>query len=322
MSSNHGLAGLLNVGNTCYANAVIQALRMIPSWTILVDKHRVDPKKGIPEKIFSAYQDVARTLWSPESVAGAICRPMAFWKEVHESVIDTVYESFNERIPHDSHEFLCYILDQCHEALKEETPDRHLYPDGYRSPVTDLIFGWDKITVSCPCGHETSRYEPFNMLKVPISDSTETSLVQQLIDDRLDENLEGYSCDNCKQQENIKLKRRIWKLPSTLFYVVKRFKPDGRKDTSYLAYDGAAVDFSDAFASDSPHITKSPYKPIGTIDHMGSHMGGHYVAQVYHPLQQKWVIFDDETSHILDNGPNIGHQTYIIVLTTDYNSTQ
>jgi len=318
----HGLAGLLNIGNTCYANAVIQLLRMIPSWTILVDKHKIDPDEGVPQKIFSAYQDVARTLWSPDSVAGAICRPMAFWKEVHDSVVDTVYESFNERIPHDSHEFLCYILDQCHEALKEETTERNLYPDGYRSPVTDILFGWDKITVSCPCGHSTSRLEPFNMLKVPITDSTETSLVQQLIDDRKDESLEGYTCDGCKKQENITLQRRLWKLPSTLFYVVKRFKPDGRKDNSFFAYDADATDFSTGFAPDSPHISSATYKPIGTIDHMGSHMGGHYVAQVYHPLLKKWVVFDDEISHILNKGPNIGHQTYIIALTTDYNSAE
>jgi ubiquitin C-terminal hydrolase len=326
----HGLAGLLNVGNTCYANAVLQTLRVIPSLTLLVDKHRVNPEDGTPQKIFTAYQDVARTLWSPESLAGAVCRPMAFWKEVRESVIDTVYESFNERIPHDSHEFLCYILDQCHEALKEETTERHLYPDGYRSPVTDLIFGWDKITVSCPCGHQNTRFEPFNMLKVPISDSTETSLVQQLIDDRKDEDLEGYTCDGCKQKEGIKLQRRLWKLPPTLFYVVKRFRPDGRKDTAHLGYDGAPVDFTTAFAKDSPNITSSPYKAIGTIDHMGSHMGGHYVAQVYHPLLKKWVVFDDEVSHVIDagpalsrspalSGPHIGRQTYIIALTTDYN---
>jgi ubiquitin C-terminal hydrolase len=316
----HGLAGLLNVGNTCYANAVLQALRVIPSWTILVDKHRVQPSEGTPQKIFAAYQDVARTLWSPESVAGAICRPMAFWKEVHESVVDTVYESFNERIPHDSHEFLCYILDQCHEALKVETTDRHLYPDGFKSPVTDLIFGWDKITVSCPCGHSTSRFEPFNMLKVPISDSTETSLTQQLIDDREDDTLEGYTCDSCKKQDNIKLQRRLWKLPPTLFYVIKRFRPDGRKDTANLAYDGGAVDFSSAFAEDSPHITAAEYKPIATIDHMGTTMGGHYVAQAYHPLLKKWVVFDDETSHALPTGPHVGPQTYIIALTTDYNN--
>jgi ubiquitin C-terminal hydrolase len=317
----HGLAGLLNVGNTCYANAVLQALRVIPSWTILVDKHRVKSEEGVPQKIFAAYQDVARTLWSHESVAGAICRPMAFWKEVHESVVDTVYESFNERIPHDSHEFLCYILDQCHEALKEETTERHLYPDGYRSPVTDLIFGWDKVTVMCPCGHKTSRFEPFNMLKVPISDSTEPSLVQHLISDRDNDSLEGYTCDSCKKQDNIKLKRRLWKLPPTLFYVVKRFRPNGFKDTAHLAYDGAAVDFSEAFAEDSPYVTNNEYKPIATIDHMGSHMGGHYVAQAYHPLLKKWVVFDDESSHILESGPHIGNQTYIIALTTDYNYT-
>ncbi len=321
MSAPVGLAGLLNVGNTCYANAVLQTLRFIPSWTILVEKHKVNPEGGTPQKIFAAYQDVARTLWSQDSIEGAICRPMAFWKEVRESVIDTVYESFNDRIPHDSHEFLGYILDQCHEALKEPTEERHLYPDGFRSPVTDLTFGWDRVQVFCPCGHVSSRFEPFNSLKVPVSDPYEISLVKLLLYDRQDEVIEDYKCDNCNQKQNVALRRQLWRLPSTLFFVMKRFTPEGRKDTSNLSYDGTPVDFSGAFAPDSPHITNVPYKPIGTIDHMGSHMGGHYVAQTYHPLLHKWVIFDDETSHTLDNGPNIGNQTYIIALTTDYNQS-
>ena len=114
----YGLAGLANIGNTCYANSVIQALRMIPSWTALIDRTDLQLNDGPHQKVFLAYQDIARTLWTKSAVKGAICRPMAFWKEIREAVAGTVYDNFRSSQPQDSHEFLVYLLDQCHEALK------------------------------------------------------------------------------------------------------------------------------------------------------------------------------------------------------------
>jgi ubiquitin C-terminal hydrolase len=265
-------------------------------------------------KIFLAYQDIARTLWSKEAVRGAICRPMAFWKDVRESVAGTVYESFREPRPQDAHEFLIYLLDQCNESLKVKTEDpMYASLGGYKSPVTDILFGWDKVTCTCgECGASSVRYEPFNMLKVGLNNQI-MDPVALFAADRLDEELEGYACEKCSpQRTKATIQRSLWSLPKTLFYVLRRFTPDGRKDNTAFHYDGEPISFADHFADDSPSDRSAVYRPIGSIDHMGMASGGHYVAQVYHPLLREWFMFDDERGQE-QRGPKYSVMTYIIV---------
>jgi ubiquitin C-terminal hydrolase len=86
-----------------------------------------------------------------------------------------------------------------------------------------------------------------------------------------------------------------------------------RKDTSAFDYNGEDIQFSKLFAGESPAESKGfSYKPIGMINHMGTLMGGHYNAEVFHPLIKKWYIFDDEACHERD-GPHFSPMTYIIV---------
>lgn len=315
--ATHGLAGLANIGNTCYANAVLQALRVIPEWSVLMEQPPSEEADSTSRKIYLAYQDIARTLWSKEAVRGAICRPMAFWKDVREAVAGTVYESFRESRPQDAHEFLIYLLDQCNEALKVQTEDS-LFKSlgGYKSPVTDLLFGWDKVECICEaCGASSVRYEPFNMLKVGLNNQI-TDPAALFVADRLDEELEGYACEKCSpERTKATIKRSLWKLPKTLFYVLRRFTPDGRKDNTAFHYDGDAVKFEFADGNQS-----AVYRPIASIDHMGMASGGHYVAQIYHPLLHKWFMFDDERSQEL-SGPKFTVMTYIIVFSAASTST-
>jgi ubiquitin C-terminal hydrolase len=317
----YGLAGLANIGNTCYANSVIQALRVIPSWTALIDRIDLQLNDGPHQKVFLAYQDIARTLWTKASVKGAVCRPMAFWKEIREAVEGTVYDNFRQNSPQDAHEFLVYLLDQCHEALKEPLPasasalDRQLHEQlgGWTSPVVDSLFGWDRLVCECQeCGLRSVRYEPFNMLKVGL-DRTIEGLVDLAAADRQDEEIEDYVCNGCApSRTKAVLRRQLWHLPKTFFYVLRRFTADGRKDSSAFHYDGGAVDFEPLFAPEAGANGRK-YRPIAAIDHMGSHMGGHYAAQVYHPVLKEWYVFDDERCEKIEK-PRFTVMTYIVVM--------
>ncbi len=323
MSEPYGLAGLANIGNTCYANSVLQTLRVIPSWSALMDKEHefADDVNPTARKIFLAYQDIARTLWSKEAVKGAICRPMAFWREVRDAVNGTVYENFRQNSPQDAHEFLAYILDQCHEALKTHLPegvDRSLYTQlgGATSPVIDCLFGWDKVSCICgACGATSTRYEPFNTLKVGL-DNTVEDIVDLAAMDRLDEEIEDYVCNSCAPtRTKAILRRSLWRLPKTVVYMLRRFTADGRKDSMTINYDGSAVCFDRLFAPDAER-TGTMYRPIAIIDHMGSLHGGHYCAQIYHPMLKEWYVFDDERAERVER-PRFGPLTYIVIMSSE-----
>jgi ubiquitin C-terminal hydrolase len=322
----YGLAGLANIGNTCYANSVLQALRVIPSWSALMEKtHDFDDDvDGTAKKIFLAYQDIARTLWSKEAVKGAICRPMAFWRDVREAVVGTVYENFRQNFPQDAHEFLTYILDQCHMALKQPVGDvdvdvdrrLHAQLGNVTSPVVDSLFGWDKVECICgACGAISTRYEPFNTLKVGL-DNTVEDLVDLAAMDRLDEEIEDYACEACSpKRTTATLRRSLWRIPKTLIYMMRRFTADGRKDSMTINYDGSPICF-DRIMSPDAERNGVTYRPIAIIDHMGSLHGGHYCAQVYHPVLKEWYVFDDERGERL-SGPRFGPLSYIIVMSAE-----
>ncbi len=320
--SEYGLAGLQNLGNTCYANSVLQALRVIPEWTDIIKRHTLDPEAtDTASKVFRAYQELANTMWDPQTTKPSYINPGLFWTTVKEGVIGTVYESFARPIPHDAFEFITYVLDQCHETMKKpiETEDSHtitLYKSlmGFTSPVIDTMYGWDRITCTCrDCGNKNVFYESFNTLKVSLNKIEPKSLLELLESEYAEEVIEDYTCDACKNKTTVTFKREIWKLPKNLIFVFKRFTYDMRKDTSAFDYNGEDIQFSKLFAGESPSESKGfSYKPIGMINHMGTLMGGHYNAEVFHPLIKKWYIFDDESCHERD-GPHFSPMTYIIV---------
>ncbi len=317
----YGIGGIANVGNTCYANSVIQAIRVIPDIIEIINKSEVieTEENSNQFKVFSAYQDLMRTLWDPKTRKGSYINPRKFWQYVRMAVVDTVYESFAHPIPQDAHEFLNYILDNCHEVLKSRVPeaDAPMYYSlsGFTSPIVDATFGWDKIEITCEgCSNVSSKFEAFNMLKVGLNKLEAKSLTELLEDERRSEIIEGYKCDKCNNYVNGLMKRSFWKLPQTLFYVLRRFNPDGTKDCSPFSYDGEAIKLDEFFASDATDLSRNyKYRPLAIIDHMGSHRGGHYIAQTYHYLLRKWFLYDDESCRELMAGPVFNPNNYIIV---------
>ncbi len=317
----YGLSGIANIGNTCYANSVIQAIRVIPDIIEIINKSEVEETEENTKqhKVFTAYQDLMRTLWDKRTTVGTHIAPRKFWQYVRMAVIDTVYESFAHPIPQDAHEFLNYILDNCHELLKyrvSET-DAPMYSSlgGFTSPIVDATFGWDKIEITCEgCGNVSCKFEAFNMLKVGLNKLESKTLTELLEDERRSEIIEGYKCDKCNNYVNGSMKRTFWKLPRTLFYVLRRFNPDGTKDCSSFTYNGSTLSLNEFFASDATDLSRNyNYHPLAIIDHLGSHRGGHYIAQNYHYLQRKWYHYDDETCRELEAGPLFSPNNYIIM---------
>jgi ubiquitin C-terminal hydrolase len=69
--------------------------------------------------------------------------------------------------------------------------------------------------------------------------------------------------------------------------------------------------FYDVFAKESHEPSKHiEYNLFATVDHHGSHYGGHYTAQSKMITTGEWAHFDDESMSDIQ-GPSLGRSTYM-----------
>ena len=332
-----GVVGIQNMGNTCYANTTLQLLRSCPEWTVFCLTTNLEervahlPAESPHRRILLAYQDILRSLWSAHHPA--YVRPIGFLTEIHKAVTNTPYEMFGIPVPNDSHEYLVYLLDQFHEAMRtefpwtplpipeQESPEqkmRLLASNGWNrfvsknnSPVVPFFFGMMRKTIECShCHHQSHQWEVFNSLKIPCEGATFEEWIEKEANERSE--MDGYRCDTCKEKRLARLSSHLWKLPSHLFITLRRFQANGMKNMTPCPYQGQnKLSLERFFASESEDESKSwEYELRGVSDHHGTHMGGHYTAQMKHPITGEWWWMDDERAQKKE-GPLYAASNYI-----------
>ncbi|XP_018565793.1 ubiquitin carboxyl-terminal hydrolase 32 isoform X2 [Anoplophora glabripennis] len=182
-----GATGLHNLGNTCFMNAALQAVSNTRPLTMyfqrdaqLSELNCTNPlgTKGV---VARRYAELCRELWagSTRSVAPLKLRCCV---TKHAPLLGSGGQ-------HDSQELLAWLLDSLHEDLNrvanrqytelndsggrpdevvaEEAWQQHLATN--HSIITDLFYGQLKSKVTCQvCGHESVRFDPFNLLSLPL----------------------------------------------------------------------------------------------------------------------------------------------------------
>ena len=331
-----GVVGIQNMGNTCYCNTTLQLIRACPEWTVYCLTNSMEERtKHLPadnpnRRILLAYQDIISSLWSAHRPA--YVRPIGFLNEVRKAVTGTVYEMFGRPVQNDSHEYLVYLLDHFHEAMRTEIPYtpvpipdiatseqkmRILAQNGWNaylsknnSAVVHFFFGMMRKTVQChTCNTCTYRWEVFNTLKIPCEGQTFYDWIQKEANEHSE--IEGYNCETCKEKRVATLSSHLWHTPSHLFVTLRRFQYNGQKIMIPCPYQGDLMSLRPFFAPESDHESKDyQYEIRAVSDHHGTHMGGHYTAQFRHPITGHWWGIDDERTQQLQ-GPHFTASNYI-----------
>ncbi|XP_073138486.1 ubiquitin carboxyl-terminal hydrolase 2 [Henckelia pumila] len=160
----YSVRGLINLGNTCFFNSIMQnllAINQLRDYLFEFDES-VGPLSASLRKFFMETSAEAglKGVINPRSLFGGLCSKAPQFRGYQQ---------------HDSHELLRCLLDGlCTEELSARKQVKSSLADGTTSiakpTFVDAIFGGQlSSTVSClECGHSSTIYEPFLDLSLPI----------------------------------------------------------------------------------------------------------------------------------------------------------
>jgi len=335
-----GYGGLLNMGATCYANAVIQALRHCEklAWIFSENGHETLFKKD-PSPFRKKQQACVKSLANAVNLLnnakeGQVVRPAELWQTIHQVVDDTGYEHFKRKAPHDAHEFLTFLIDTIHESTSVAVEMRVLADEGtlqskaltvwkrtfegQYSPFVDQFYGLYHTRVTCSaCATVSHNWEPFTSLKaaVPQAAGEPPTLMSMLEAEFKPEIIEDYSCDKCAPKRTSATRTTtLWRLPQYLAIVLKRFTAMGQKiHTKMASMPLTHMSLESLFSSESPErFGKTDYTLFSVVDHHGGAGGGHYTTQACNKTDSTWHLYDDE-SVVKTTAPMFGESTYVLM---------
>ena len=192
-TSNHGLTGLKNLGNTSYLNSILQCLSNTPElmYYYVSGLYKKDikipevKKKGfIPGRLSKEFSDLLGKIWIEN-------KKIVSAQDMKYSICDLI-NLFNNNNQHDSSEFLLFLLNFLHEEINRdkskgntsfyEPPKKenesnisasqrfwNLFRKKNNSIIVDLFYGQLRNVTRClSCGHSVTNFEIFNILPIEI----------------------------------------------------------------------------------------------------------------------------------------------------------
>lgn len=280
--------GLVNLGNSCYANAVLQCLaftRPLISYLIRGLHSKTCRKKSWC--FVCEFEHLILKARGGES-------PLSPIKIL--SKLQKIGKHLGPGKEEDAHEFLRCAVDTMQSVFLKEAPAAG--PFAEETTLVGLTFGgYLHSKIKCmACLHKSERPELMMDLTVEI-DGDIGSLEEALAQFTAYEVLDGenrYFCGRCKSYQKAKKKLMILEGPNILTVVLKRFQSDNFGKLSKPIHFPELLDIS-PYMSDpnhGDHPVYSLYAVVVHLDAMSTLFSGHYVCYIK-TLDGDWFKIDD-----------------------------
>jgi len=309
-------AGYVNLGNTCFMNAVLQCLTYLPALAqlCLEEKQSAISLKRVvssakntaaaqgKQNRFCALSAVVKHLNVMHTMArdfkqkNQALSPDIFVKNLHK-----LSNAMRVGRQQDAHEFLRLLLANMQEScalahgFSETSTDRRLET----SAIMQLFGGVIESRLECgldSCLAVQKKFEPFMDIALHVADSSvrsvEDALQVYLSKERLDEDNQ-WSCSTCGKHSRAIRELRLHLLPNHLVLHLKRFGfgKHGQKLDKHLAFE-REIDLARFVQNRDGESCK--YVLSSVVVHEGASLNfGHYIAFVRAP-NGIWYEMDDE----------------------------
>lgn len=307
----HGLCGLLNMGNKCYLNSILQCLCNSLKLTdyFLSSKYKEDLDKVHKKEHYflNSYTTFLNHVWDENQ----LIKP----KSIIEN-LGQFHKKYYNLQQQDSHECLLYILDILHKSVSYEIEieitgeiksrkdelmkkaletSKSFYEKEY-SFIIELFYGNLINNIKCNnCDFKDEIFEPYNNLSLTLPENNGSTL-QECLDDYFNviSNIDTWKCEKCNKNGCNK-NGVLWSIPNYLIINLKRFK--GHKTTllknkNLVTFPVNDLNLTKYISSEKKDVNNYIYDLYAVNYHGGELDNGHYWTTTKN-LDGNWYNFND-----------------------------
>lgn len=305
-------AGLSNLGNTCFLNAIVQCFtHTVP----LVEGVRTYDHVTPCDLNINGFCLICAFRGHVEISLGSTERVVSPWKLVDN--LSYFSSSFQRYQQEDAHEFLQCFLDRLESSCSGSVSKEVILCEKKNNFVKQ-VFGGRLVSKlkCCNCGHVSDTYEPSIDLSLEIKDVTtlQAALESFTKPEKIEDPETKFTCENCKEEVSIEKQLLLEETPSVAAFHLKRFKNDG----SYVEKIDKFVEFPleldlQPYTNSSQNNDAEPrYNLYAIVVHDGFFAtSGHYYCFI-RTSPDTWYKFDDSKVFQVQEADVLFQDAYIL----------
>ncbi len=254
------MKGLLNLGNTCYFNSVLQCLLQVPQ----LSNHFIKNSYDGDSKFMKEYRSLVRTFWlNRKNKIEDHSDILKLFKKKNKQ-----FDNFDQQ---DCQETLFFLID--------------IFEKEFETLIKDIFYF--KLVQETVCPSETTRSHEYTNIYMLYPTKSE-----QLLSELIKENQKWNILEGFKDTKNVvhhiaTTQSLIWTPPKILIFSIKMY---GKKFKTKIEEDIILNNFLHKDSKYKNILLK--YNLFATCTHIGSPNGGHYIAYTKH--KDIWYLKNDE----------------------------